>query len=88
MSGASNEKGMVRGFFTGLGEFSSRLVRRHLSDAFIFAPLLTVLTMLIAGYCENLPLKYRGSNAKTSTEQTHLRQYLPKFARCEERPEL
>ena len=48
MSTASSEKGAVRRFFTGLGEFSSRLVRRYLPDAFIFALLLTFLTMGIA----------------------------------------
>ncbi|WP_254612523.1 short-chain fatty acid transporter [Haloterrigena gelatinilytica] len=48
MSAASSEKGAVRRFFTGLGELSSRLVRRYLPDAFIFALLLTFLTMGIA----------------------------------------
>ncbi|WP_229380137.1 short-chain fatty acid transporter [Haloterrigena salifodinae] len=48
MNVASSEKGAVRRFFTGLGEFSSRLVRRYLPDAFIFALLLTFLTMGIA----------------------------------------
>lgn len=37
-----------KGFFTSLGNASSRLVKRFLPDAFIFALLLTFVTMLLA----------------------------------------
>ncbi|QLK26134.1 TIGR00366 family protein [Natrinema zhouii] len=45
---ASSEPGAVRDFFTRLGDVASRLVKRYLPDAFIFALLLTFLTMAIA----------------------------------------
>ena len=48
MSSAAGDRGTIRRFFTSLGHVSSRLVQRYLPDAFIFALLLTFLTMLIA----------------------------------------
>ncbi|SEV88257.1 short-chain fatty acid transporter [Natrinema salifodinae] len=45
---ASSERGPVRGFFTRLGDVASEVVKRYLPDAFIFALLLTFLTMVIA----------------------------------------
>ncbi|WP_306052337.1 short-chain fatty acid transporter [Natronococcus wangiae] len=47
-STGSSERGAIRAFFTALGDASSRLVQRYLPDAFIFALLLTFLTMIIA----------------------------------------
>ncbi|RKD95248.1 short-chain fatty acid transporter [Halopiger aswanensis] len=48
MSARADDHGRVRAFFTALGDVSSRLVQRYLPDAFIFALLLTFLTMVIA----------------------------------------
>ena len=44
----NGNRGGVSAFFTALGDASSRLVQRYLPDAFIFALLLTFLTMVIA----------------------------------------
>ncbi|NKE34841.1 short-chain fatty acid transporter [Natronococcus sp. JC468] len=44
----SERSGRVGRFFTQLGEVSSRVIKRYLPDAFIFALLLTLLTMVVA----------------------------------------
>lgn len=45
---SSGDREAIQSFFTALGDAASRLVQRYLPDAFIFALLLTFLTMLIA----------------------------------------
>lgn len=48
MSSATGEMGAVSRFFTSLGDAASAFVERYLPDAFIFALLLTFLTMIVA----------------------------------------
>ena len=44
----SSASGLQRGFFTTLGNGASKLVERYLPDAFIFALMLTFVTMVLA----------------------------------------